>query len=314
MNKEIEPFGSVAACIVSYFPGSEFLSNVQAVVEQTGTVIVVDNGSHPDTLLRQVAELPGVEVIQNSKNMGIATALNQGFQHAISCGCEYVLTLDQDSKPMPGMVEKLLNVYRTHPRSQQIAVVGPSVDDPIAGITARHLRPRGGLFFKLVSCEERWLEDITFVITSGSLCRTNVYQKIGAFRDDFFIDYVDMEYCLRARTYGYEILVNCDAHLVHRLGNRQKRVLMGRTEYPRFHAPQRWYYVSRNRIPMLRKYATQFPYWFVYEILNFAYGFLRMLLLEDQRKEKIKAFLRGTWDGVHNRFGPARTELGPGEI
>ena len=143
------------------------------------------------------------------------------------------------------------------------------------------------------------------MITSGALCRAAVFQTIGAFRDDFFIDYVDMEYCLRAKLYGYETLVNCEAHLIHRLGKRQKRVVMGRAEYPRFHSPLRWYYVSRNRIPMLRMYALRFPYWLIYETFNFVYGFVRMLLLEDQRREKVGAFLRGTWDGMRGRLGAA---------
>jgi rhamnosyltransferase len=302
MKKIADPF-DVVAVIVSYNPGDEFPENVHAILEQVATVIIVDNGSESTSLLKKTAELPGVEVIYNAGNLGIANALNQGFERAISDGFEYVLTFDQDSRPMPWMVEKLLSVYRIHLRAKQIAVVGPSIDDPVAEVKGRHLRPRGTVFFELVSCEQGCLEGITFVITSGALYRTDIYQKIGMFRGDFFIDYVDMEYCLKAKTFGYEILVNCDAHLIHRLGKRQKRVIMGRAEYPRFHSPLRWYYLSRNRIPMLKKYAVHFPYWCIYEFLNFSYGFLRMFLLEDQRIEKVTAFLRGTWDGLHGRLG-----------
>jgi rhamnosyltransferase len=303
MKQVADPLKAVAAVIISYSPGTELFANVQAILEQVDKVILVNNGPESYAILKKVVELPGVEAIHNPENLGIATALNQGFNHAISCGFKYVLTFDQDSRPMPGMVEKLLDVYRTHARSQKVAVVGPSVEDLKADVRARHLRARGKLFFELASCETGWLEDVTFVITSGALCRVDVYQKIGGFRNDFFIDYVDMEYCLRAKKQGYEILVNCDAHLIHRLGNRQKRVVMGRVEYPRFHSPLRWYYVSRNRIPMLKMYAARFPYWFAYEIFNSIYGFVRMLLLEDQRLEKVRAFFRGTWDGLRGRLG-----------
>lgn len=305
MKQVTDPLNAVAAVIIGYSPGDELLANVQAMLEQVGKVIIVNNGSETDAVLEKVVALAGVEVIHNPRNLGVAIALNQGFDRAISCGFKYVLTFDQDSKPMSGMVEKLLDVYRMHARSQQLAVVGPSVEDPIGDIRARHLRARGKLFFELASCEAGWLENVTFVITSGALCRVDVYEKIGGFRNDFFIDYVDMEYCLRAKKHGYEILVNCDAHLIHRLGKRQKRVVMGRVEYPRFHSPLRWYYVSRNRIPMFRMYAVRFPHWFVYEIFNFVYGMLRMLLLEDQRREKVNAFFRGTWDGIRGRLGSA---------
>jgi len=296
---------TVAAVIIAYGPGEELSANIQSILEQVSKVIVVNNGPGSDAVLTKAAALPGVEVIHNHRNLGVAAALNQGFERAIACGLDYVLTFDQDSKPMPGMAERLLAVYQAHPQARQIAVVGPSVDDPIAGVRARHLRARGRLSFELVACDTGWLEDVTFVITSGALCRVDVYQTLGGFRNDFFIDYVDMEYCLRAKRHGYQTFVNCEAHLVHRLGKRQKRTVMGRVAYPRFHAPLRWYYVSRNRIPMLKMYAFRFPYWLVYEILNFVYGFARMLLFEDQRGEKVGAFFRGTWDGMRGRLGSA---------
>ena len=53
---------------------------------------------------------------------------------------------------------------------------------------------------------------------------------------------------------------------------------------------------------MLREYGLYFPYWIVYEIMNGVYGFIRMLLFEDQRQAKIKAALRGTIDGFCRRM------------
>ena len=61
--------------------------------------------------------------------------------------------------------------------------------------------------------------------------------------------------------------------------------------------------MSRNRIPMIRGYALRFPHWFTYEIVATAYILLRMLITEDQRLEKLKAFWRGTLDGLRGRMG-----------
>ena len=130
-----------------------------------------------------------------------------------------------------------------------------------------------------------------------------IYQQLGPFRDDFFIDYVDTEYCLRAKKQGFDIIVACNAHLHHRLGNQQ-RFRVGPLELrPTFHSVIRWYYISRNRIPMIRQYGIRFPHWLLYELIINSYGFLRMLCLEDHKLGKILAVLLGSLDGLAGRSG-----------
>jgi len=138
------------------------------------------------------------------------------------------------------------------------------------------------------------LDDLVFVITSGSLCSVSAYDAIGGFKDDFFIDYVDVEYCLHARTLGYKVIVSCNALLFHSLGARDERVFLGRKEYPRFYSPKRWYYQSKNRILVLKKYISQNPFLFFYEGANTIYGVIRMLAFENDRSEKIRAIIMGS--------------------
>ena len=138
------------------------------------------------------------------------------------------------------------------------------------------------------------------MITSGSLYNLSVFREVGSFEDDFFIDYVDLEYCLHALSLGYKILVACGALLVHSLGKREERRFFWRKEYPRFHSPDRWYYQSRNRILILKKYLSKNPFLFFYEGINVIYGILRMLIFEDQRSSKIKAFILGSIHGLRN--------------
>src|SRR5260370_9600263 len=53
------------------------------------------------------------------------------------------------------------------------------------------------------------------VISSGSLVRSEVVQKVGFPRADFFIDFVDFKYCLRLRHRGYQIALVRDSLLDH---------------------------------------------------------------------------------------------------
>jgi len=296
---------SVCAVVVIFHPNEGFLDNLESVVGQVDCVLVVDNGSHGSAtkLLCEAIASGRVHLIQNEKNRGVASALNQGFSWAIDRGYGYILTMDQDSTPEAGMVEMLLDVYQRCPSSDRIAIVAPRIEDPSIPGRTRFLRPRGRFLFERSPCAGEWLEGVSTVITSGALHSLAVYQEIGGFREDFFIDYVDTDYCLRARMHGYEIVVACHARMYHRWGNRKRKVFLGVSSYPTFHSPERWYYIYRNRLPMIRMYARQFPHWLAYEIIMSSYWLLRMILMEDRRREKIAAALKGLRDGLAGNLG-----------
>lgn len=295
--------------IITFNPQPDFFSALAFFYTQLDQLILVDNGSNPEARRQMEQEAQrrksSLVVLFNETNLGIATALNQGFKWAIEKGFDCLLTFDQDSYPATGMVPIMLEVYSTHSKDGRLAVVAPVVMDPLVNIQARFLRPKNRLLYERVSCDGHVLENVTYVITSGSLYNLAAYQQIGPFRDDFFIDYVDTEYCLRAKQCGYRIEVACNARLNHRQGERQKRSVWGQDHYPTFHSPLRWYFKSRNRIPMLRKYALRFPHWFLYEVVATFYGFLKMLLFEPQKLAKLRAFFLGTLDGIRGRMGNA---------
>ena len=298
---------NVIAAVVTYRPPQGFEQHLEQLYSEFDKIILVDNGSPSQTheMLQDQARRRdgGLVLILNSKNLGIATALNQGFDWAIRHGYRYIIALDQDSLPEPGMAKALSSAYESQPQRDKIAIVAPVVEDPNAGILARYLRPKYFLFFERKRCTEEILENVSIVITSGSMYDLKIYQQLGPFRDDFFIDYVDTEYCLRAKKQGFNIIVACNAHLHHRLGNQQ-RFKVGPIEVrPTFHSVIRWYYISRNRIPMIRQYSLRFPHWIIYELVINSYGFLRMLLFEDHKLGKILAVLFGCLDGLAGRTG-----------
>lgn len=276
-----------------------------SVARQVGTIVVVVNGRVLVDTGHVAASIGrSVFLLQNQQNLGIAAALNQGLRYASDLACEWALTLDQDSNPAPDMVMRQIEAYRQAKEPDRLCIVAPRVINRGLGTEARYLRNAFGPFYARVPCEGDALEEVTTVISSGSLIRLEAFRELGGFRDDFFIDYVDTEFCLRALSRGYRIIVACGARLEHQLGQRTRESVGPLTFYPTHHSPVRWYYMSRNRIPMIRTYGFRFPHWLSYEIVAGFYVLLRMLLTEDERAEKLKAFFRGTGDGLRGRMGP----------
>ena len=301
------------AVVVAFNPDDGFLARLERVQAQIDNIVIVDNGSRNARVIEHAAQASrgSVELLRNPANLGIAKALNQGLEVAIARGAEWGLTLDQDSLPAPDMVRELMSSQRSLPDADKVAVVAPQVIDTQFGRPSLFLRKRGRWLYRRVVCEDGLLDDVTAVISSGSLVKLSLFRSLGGFREDFFIDYVDTEYCLRAQANGFRIAVACGAHLEHKLGDRRQASIAGVQMVPTFHSPPRWYYISRNRIAMLRMYGSLFPHWLSYEVVAGTYGLLRMLLFEDRRLEKMRAVVWGTLDGLRGRMGrgPYHSEL-----
>lgn len=239
----------VHAVVVSHHSDPDRLAiQFDRLLPQVHTINWVDNGS-PDSLRQLLPRWPvgRVEPIWLDENLGIGAAQNMGMQRALAQGASHVLLMDDDSLPAPDMVRQLLSALARHPHA---AAAGACHADPRRGIERTPFNlVRWGRLHWLPCTNGRSIWEVDHLIASGCLISAPVFRRVGLMREDFFIDWVDTEWCLRARDHGYQLLGVCGARLEHTLGDRVVRVL-GR-EIP-LHAPWRHYYQARNFILMLR--------------------------------------------------------------
>ncbi len=295
----------ICGVVVSYNPDPGIVYRLRKIKSQVGNLIIVDNGSEDKNkaILKETAKTLRIGIIINSENRGIGKALNQGLKWARMKGHRWILTIDQDSQPLPKMVQELIMVVRDSSFGQEFAVVSAVAMQRDITHRATFLCPRWGLFYKRENCHGSALPNVSISLTSCSLHDIDILNSLGGFRDEFFIDYVDTEYCLRSKSHGYRIAVACNARFEHKLGERREKRIGPIKFFPTFHSPIRWYYISRNRVPMIRMYGLKFPHWLSFEIVSSVYIFFRMLLFENQRLLKLKAIFYGTLDGIRGRMG-----------
>ena len=291
---ELSAKGSdVCAIVVTYHPDSAFPERMEAVAEQVGAIAIVDNGSVGDgaDMLRRLATRLPITLHMNEANRGLACALNWGVAWARDKGYSWVLLLDQDSRPARSMVEVLLEAYRAAPRTQRIAVVGPRHWDP-----ATRASPR-------VTDERRsdWRE-VEAVFTSGMLLPLAAVVTVGPFREEFFVDVVDTDFCLRARAKGYGIVVANGALLAHSWGRLRRHRLLGRTCWCSHHPAWRLYYVMRNTTILFREYGRTEPRWMRASVRYIAKWAVKIALFEEPRARKLWMMMLGTIDGAILRY------------
>lgn len=283
---------SICAVIVSYHPTSEMIENIPEVLRQVDSVVVIDNGSTADEMLalRRAKERLGFHLVENGDNFGIASALNQGAHWAKKEGYPWVIFFDQDSKITDGFIKHMAAAWENHPDRSKVCSIHPKYIDPATGVEPRVRRARDG--GPIVS------------MTSGALMPTWIFEKIGGFASEYFIDCVDFEYCFRIRAAGYTITDSRTAVLLHTAGHPTgSRTLLGSNFRPTHHSSERRYYISRNRVALYRKYFFVFPAWVVQSMYDAVRETIKCFVGETNRTEKFWNFLLGTWHGAIGKMG-----------
>lgn len=265
---------------------------MSAIASQTEGMVVIDNASDPQeqVFLRQKSEVLDFELIENDENLGVAEALNKGVLWARRKGYRWVILFDQDSKITESFVHQMFVTWESHPDRDRVAAIHPRYIDPKTGIEPMVLRA----------------DDAGPIMsnTSGALMPTWIFDRIGGFAAEYFIDCVDFEYCLRIRSAGYLIADSKEAVLFHEAGDaEQKTSFLGFSFRPTHHNATRRYYISRNRIALYRKYFLVFPRWMLRSMNVSLRETVKCFMGERDRPRKFRNFLLGTWDGFTGRMG-----------
>lgn len=244
----------VMAVIVTYGPDPEQLcETLTSVMPQVDGVALIDNtpGGLPTAAAEAVNRLrapyPGAFfLVENRDNLGIAAAQNTGIELALRHGFSYVFLSDQDSVFADHTVSTLYQGYRTLiSQGRRVGAVAAGYVNRVANARARPVFVQHeGYRVRRVRAVSG-LVPVTYVIASGCLIPSAVFEQVGVKNESLFIDWVDTEWCLRARKVGFEIYGSADVVVAHRLGDASVRIL-GRTIA--LHSPIRHYYMVRNAL------------------------------------------------------------------
>ena len=260
--------------------------------------VVVDN-----TEWKQSAEQLGLDkrivYVVNGTNLGIATGINQGVELLRKAGCNSALIFDQDSEPSVQLLESLPRLLDEEQRRRgRVALIGPAYEDARLGGVAPFVR-FGYLKLRRVAPVGTRPLEIDFLISSGSCINLAAWPEIGPMDDALFIDLVDLEWCVRARSKGYVVLGAPGLRLAHELGGEPVQVF-GR-QYPS-HGPLRHYYVFRNAVALIRR--SYIPWtWKSTELVKFPFRLAIYGLFLRPRLTHLRMAMMGIWHGLTGRMG-----------
>jgi len=296
---------NTCAICVTYNPDPKLLHTVLSTCAlQVEWVFVLDNGTRED-IRSWIPEARNIECILLGTNRGIAAAFNEGIARARTEGFQYILLLDQDSVIPDKMVDQYRGLLeRLQATGHAIAAIGPRYVNPRTKQLSSFVRFQ---WFRNTYLKPKVLSAAVptdFLISSGSFYPVGIFEKVGLFDENLFIDHVDTEWCLRAASLGFQCFGAAEVIMEHSLGESEVQLWLFRRRTQPLHKPFRLYYIVRNSLLMYRMPHVPFK-WISGDVLRLARLLLMYCIFSPQRVAAIHFFFRGLFDGVQGVAGPA---------
>ncbi len=292
---------SVTGIIVTYNPDLDGLKNLlDAVIPQVQNLIIVDNGSRGNLKNWLYSQYPTIDFEALGQNYGIAKAQNVGIAKAKTHGANYVLLLDQDSIPAANMVSMLLNAAEAQlTKGVRLACVGPRYEDPRQKNPPPFIKVVG-LKLERQSCTAAdSIVEVDYLIASGCLIPLLTLDSVGGMREELFIDYVDIEWGLRAKQMGFQSYGVCSAYMKHDLGDSP---VLFRGRHVPVHSPLRHYYHFRNAVWLYRQQWLHLN-WKIVDLARLVRKFVFYSLMTAPRAEHARMMTLGIWHGLTGKMG-----------
>jgi GT2 family glycosyltransferase len=233
--------------IVNWNAGAALHDCLAAVFASDGVdrdqVIVVDNASTDGSQYGLTATYPTLEVIQNSRNVGFARAVNQGL---LAARGEFAVLLNPDVILEPYALFRLIEFMTEHPEA---GVAGPRLldrDGAIQGSARRDPSPWTALFGRsapltrlfpnnpvsqreipALSVEDGGPIQVDWISGACLVARRAAWEEVGLLDERFFLFWEDADWCRRFRQAGWRVYYVPSASGVHLVGVSRARRPLG---------------------------------------------------------------------------------------
>jgi GT2 family glycosyltransferase len=299
----------VGIVILNWNKGPVTLSCTRAVQEQkyrAFRLYVVDNGSTDNSIemLDAVArDFPDIVRINNPMNLGYAGGNNVGIKRALSDGADYVWVLNNDARPTPDTLERLVRRAEENDRAGMLGPVLIRPEEDGGNVEC------AGVRFWLDRADyevttdptiaKAWQEQTPAQIAvwgTAPLLRRGMLQKVGLFDERLFAYFEDLDLSLRVSKAGYYSETVFEAVVYH----RDREDVFGE---PGIKAPYISYYCTRNETIVWFRHSPFFAavrraYWILHKRL------VRISMLKPEQHAAVtEALLAGVWDGWLRRSG-----------
>jgi len=272
----------LSAVVITYYPVvDDLVINIKQFIDFVDRLIIWENTPIHDRGEYQIL-MPEyhnkIIFLSTNRNEGIAYALNRSIEWSIENKFTHILTMDQDS--LWDNFEFFKDKILKYSDDQSIGIFAPVIYEQ----------------------HKRDFPEFTFVkdvITSGAVYRLKMFKEIGFFREDFFIDAVDLEYCYWANRNGYKTAVLGDAYLKQKYGNVSEHKFLDKKYHTLNYSAFRLFHIVRNHIFLWKEFPELSGFQKKRIIKVYILNRLKeILMFENDKAGKVFSVLKGILFGL----------------
>jgi GT2 family glycosyltransferase len=226
-------------------------------------IIVIDNNSN-DMPNRIIDHCPGIQLIENEKNIGFGNAINYGLKLSVS---KYLVLINPDALLPDRSFYYIIQYIDENP---EIAIAGPKIldwDGSIQGSARRHptiwtaffgrkspltkFFPNNPITKKEFICFNGVKDNpqsVDWVSGACMIIRSEAVRQVGGFDNRFFMYWEDADLCKRLKEQGWEISYFPKAQVYHYIGKSSNTCQL--LSIYHFHKSCYYYFTKHTRWPI----------------------------------------------------------------
>lgn len=266
-------------------------------IYQHAKILLFDNSD--DLQLLNYEKSEKIILYKSVENVGIAGAHYYACKLAEKENYDFILFLDQDTQlPEYFVSNMILEFYQLQKIYSRLVAIGPSWKDPRTydwyqeknnKITVKNTLKKK---FKISRKINNLIRLNNVIISSGMLVLVKFLRNIGYPKKEYFIDLVDLEWCLRALSKDYHVEMVKNIQVQHTIGEIKKN----KNRLIHYQNPLRYYYSIRNSFLLFRE--KQYPLDFRFFILIRNILEIKKIPFVPESKKSLLAAIRGIKDGI----------------
>lgn len=240
----IDVNSSIVAFVILYNPDVDYVVSNLKQLKKCGLDILVYDNTEVDYDRSKLEAVSDGFYYQNS-NEGLSKAFNVMILDSID-KYDFFAFFDQDSIIDSTGFKKLFENFFLFGEAYKIGIIAaqPVMDKNNSYRNSEIKKIKDDLI------------EVEFVPSSYSIIKKELVNNIGLFQEDFFIDFIDYDYSLRAREAGFSILVDTSVKFEHNIGDGSI-FLFGKYLSP-ITSPFRHYYQIRNSLTSHKRRGAGF--------------------------------------------------------
>ena len=273
----------IAGIVVLYEPDMERLKRISEYCDTVDHFFIVDNSKDDNfdkvniAFQNEIKRYEGSGISEEityyhcEKNVGLCAALNFGIDAARKTGCDWTLIMDDDSTFGTNVVK----VYKEFLDSSDIAVLAPV-----------HLHDRSK------AQPYDGVREIKWAMTSGCLYNNEIFDKLGGFMEDLFVDGLDIDYCYRAIENGFRVVECGKASIIHHPCETRDFKVFGKTilKYG-YSSPWRYQMQCRSLVWTFLRYRH------VKDLVMYGWKWVKAIVFFSEKNKYFHKMIEGSKEG-----------------